>query len=587
MVEILRIEIGAGQVVHDLAVGGQVPLMPLHHPAENVPVLRQGKAFHRLQAGEGLEAELADKAEMPVPVIREGFVPVPHVPVVHVSPASVHRIVEGAAGRGRAGPVEGLGRQLPDQLRQDVFKHFDVVRVVVGRGALPGGMPRPVLLPHGEEMEFLHLVVAAEERQGGMMPQPADVVLRLRDDAGLKGIRQVIVGAGKHEILPDQKPQLVAGIVEIVGRIVSAAPDPHRVEIRQPGVLQQPAGPFRRQPAEEVILRNIVRAHGEDLPPVHRETEFLAIRLLFPGNFDGPQADALFPDPGGFPVHDQLNPHRIQGLGLPALAVLPRRPPELRVLDHHGTRRVRRPGFSLRPRHRGPGFDGPQAPLQLDFRSDFQRHPPRLVLLPHHGAGNPSAPDHLQLDIPPDAGVGQPGTPVPAELAVHLPQVRKARRRVRRLPAGALFMLRRHIFHRGFEQNPDLVLSLPQQGLHLPFPGAVHIVRPADRLPVHIHPGQGVQPFAVQQQAVRLQILPGNREGAHILIVLLHQGKGGLLVLPPEGILHAAVPQQIRINRPGHQGLVPCRLVRRPHPPGAVQGNLLHPDSFLLASAAF
>ena len=61
--KIARIQEGLGQIVHDLAVGGVVTLMLLHDVGEDVPILRQGEGFHRLQTGEGLEAEFRDVTE--------------------------------------------------------------------------------------------------------------------------------------------------------------------------------------------------------------------------------------------------------------------------------------------------------------------------------------------------------------------------------------------------------------------------------------------------------------------------------------------------------------------------------------------
>jgi hypothetical protein len=78
------------------------------------------------------------------------------------------------------------------------------------------------------------------------MPQPPDLLADLDFDAGQKlRIGQRVDAAGKHEVLPDEDAVSVAGVVEGLGLVVAAAPDPDHVVVGGRGRAQQDAEPLR------------------------------------------------------------------------------------------------------------------------------------------------------------------------------------------------------------------------------------------------------------------------------------------------------------------------------------------------------
>ena len=89
-----RIKEGLLHIVHDLSVGGRIPLMLFHHIGKDIPILRFCKRLHRLQGREGLETELRYITEIELPVLRDGLIAMPYIPVVHVSPVFRIRLVE-------------------------------------------------------------------------------------------------------------------------------------------------------------------------------------------------------------------------------------------------------------------------------------------------------------------------------------------------------------------------------------------------------------------------------------------------------------------------------------------------------------
>ena len=176
--------------------------------------------------------------------------------------------------------------------------------------------------------ELLNLIVSTPQSKAGMVADPFDVIDEFRPDICLKFFRQIIHAAGKHEILPDDQSQLIADIPEGVRRIMTAAPDADAVEMSIFRLKQQIAGPLRRHPGQDIVLRNIIRSHGENANPVHLMTEAFSPLVLFPDHSHRPQSDPLLPDVQNLSLPAQLHLHAVQGL-VP-IAV---RPPELRVLD--------------------------------------------------------------------------------------------------------------------------------------------------------------------------------------------------------------------------------------------------------------
>ena len=74
-----------------------------------------------------------------------------------------------------------------------------------------------------------------------------------------------------------------------------AAPHPDTVEVGRHALLQQLAGTLRGDPGEDVVLGDVIRAHGKDFHPIDLVGEALAVPVLFPGDGHGAQADAALP----------------------------------------------------------------------------------------------------------------------------------------------------------------------------------------------------------------------------------------------------------------------------------------------------
>ncbi len=220
LVEILRIQVGLGQIVADLAVGRCISLVHLHHAGINVAVFFFREAADRLQGRERLEAELGQETIVMLPVGGKGFTAVPDAPVVDVAHVLGVAVLVIAAGTGRGRPVKGHGIFFFHDPGDDIFVQPDIVEIL--------------FLRLGPCILFIlrfHLVVAAPEADAGMGAEPADVLADLRGHVCLEGRRQLVGCAGEHEIVPDQKAALVAYIIEEIVQKIAAAPDTDAVEM--------------------------------------------------------------------------------------------------------------------------------------------------------------------------------------------------------------------------------------------------------------------------------------------------------------------------------------------------------------------
>src|SRR4051812_33124162 len=85
-----------------------------------------------------------------------------------------------------------------------------------------------------------------------------------------------IQGAGKHEILPDEKAQFVAKIIERIVFINSATPDPDHVHMRRSCRAKKRFVVFSTESRGEYMSRNPVRAFGKNGPSVYVEMKTLS-----------------------------------------------------------------------------------------------------------------------------------------------------------------------------------------------------------------------------------------------------------------------------------------------------------------------
>ena len=280
------ITVGLLEIIHDLSVCAVIPLVLFHDIGKNIPVPGiVGKGLDGLFAREGLKAELRRIAEIVLPVLGKGLVSVPHFPVMHISPVRIVGVVEGPAGGRARRPVKGLRIMDFQDSGNDPLIHQEIIPHL-------RGLRHPAPLIH----KHFHLVVAAPQRQAGVVPDPLHIVGKLPGDIFLKFRRQLVHRTCEHEILPDGQPQLIANVVEPVVRIEAAAPDTDHIEVGQLTVLQKPAGLLRASSPQEMLLRNVVRAHGKKWFSVDDMCKALAPGVFFPLHGHAAQADP--PRPG-------------------------------------------------------------------------------------------------------------------------------------------------------------------------------------------------------------------------------------------------------------------------------------------------
>ena len=329
-----------------------------------------------------------------------------------------------------------------------------------------------------------------------MAAEPADVVHKLGADVLFKFLGEVVHRAGKHEVLPHQKTQLVAGIVEPVVGVVAAAPDADAVHVGGPGVLQQAAGALRGDSGQQVVLGNVVRAHGEDVHAVALMAEALAVLVLFPVDGEHPQADALFPGVQG------LSGFQRHMDGVQGLIAKTGGPPQSGIVNgNDGILSAGGEDLSV------GGGDGD---LHGGVAGGHVGH------VGVHGEGalaalmvliHPNIPDAGGLyaqdgDAAPDAGVGETGAPVPAEHAVGLADGGEAHHGIGGAVGRVFLIGLADVFGWGVKGDGDLVFPCPESVLHIVLPGSVHIVGSAHRDAVDGDGGQGVQTLAAQQHLV-------------------------------------------------------------------------------------
>ena len=100
------------------------------------------------------------------------------------------------------------------------------------------------------------------------------------------------------------------------------------------------------------------------------------------------------------------------------------------------------------------------------------------------------------------------------------------------------------------QNNPQQILFLSETIRRVILPAPVHVIRFPDMLLVKIDICDGIKPVKMKQYLILLLHLFIGIKAHLIFIIIFHQGKGTDLVILPEGILHIAVTQQIRIDRP-------------------------------------
>ena len=143
------------------------------------------------------------------------------------------------------------------------------------------------------------------------MAETLDIVDELLPDIRLEFRRQFVYGACEHEILPDNKPQLVTDVIEPVFRIIAAAPYADRIVIRSNALAKELPRSLRRHPSKQMILRDIVRPHGKYGNTVHFMGKTLSPLVLLNPHSHSAKPDPAFPGICRLAVCIQGHFHRI------------------------------------------------------------------------------------------------------------------------------------------------------------------------------------------------------------------------------------------------------------------------------------
>lgn len=332
-----------------------------------------------------------------------------------VSDGGVRR---GPAPPGAAWTVRDAGNELAAHFGENLFVY------------VPGGELRlePVVRVHvaGIVVETLRLhvlvvlVVPGPDDDAGVVAKPHDVFPGLALDRGEEAGVRGVVAAGKHEVLPDQDPHLVAGVVEGLVLVDAAAPDADHALVPLDDEPEPVAVPLAGDAGREAVGGDPVAAAAEDGDLVDLEeggarlAEERPLDEAEPAQTDAPREAvelvAVAAEQGGC--------DGVQGLLAVAGGI-----PELRVLDLEGGLGGARRGVGRRRGH------------ALAAEADVEADPMRGAL--DGGAGDDGGgPErgvdvnvdvgqaravHLETNGPPGAAGQEHGAPVPALRALVSP----------------------------------------------------------------------------------------------------------------------------------------------------------------------
>ena len=114
-----------------------------------------------------------------------------------------------------------------------------------------------------------------------MASEALDIVRKFSDTFGFKFLGQPYVCAGNHKIEPDDDTLLVAELEEIIVGVVSSAPNSEGVIICENGVSYGAVVFFLCDAGGDIVKRDEIRSHGENLHAVIDKAEFasLAVRV--------------------------------------------------------------------------------------------------------------------------------------------------------------------------------------------------------------------------------------------------------------------------------------------------------------------
>ena len=320
-----------------------------------------------------------------------------------------------------------------------------------------------------------------------------DVIVELRTEIFFKLVAQIVMCASKHEVLPNDEAQLVTYIVKCIARVMAAAPYAHAIVVCRHSLLKELSRTLRARARQNVVLRDIVRTHREERHAVHFMRKALAVPVFLNMHRHRAQTDALFPRINGLAVTLQIDTHRVKRLLAEAM-----RPPKLRVF-HRDLLRGACVDLLLAVRRRERHSVGQlRAVYSLDLRLNAERYSVLAVRLLHVCADDAAAVHAAKHNVAPNAGIRQAGTPVPAEHAMRLAQVREADHCVVAAARVADLILLFDVLCRRVKHDLKRVAGRFQAIFYVKFPRAVHVAHARDFLAVQNDVGNGVEALAAQ-----------------------------------------------------------------------------------------
>src|SRR5690606_19736301 len=202
----------------------------------------------------------------------------------------------------------------------------------------------------------------------------------------------------------------------------------------------------------------------------------------------------------------------------------------------------------------------------------------RVVSLSYHYIDEPVFRPCFESDVTPDTGRHEARTPVPAELALLLPDSRATSDGVVDLARRMLGAMRADVVHRATKADAQFVAAAAQERFHVPAVTDEHVVRARDFRVVEDNGGNRVQAVGDELDHLLGEQLRLDGEGRAVLPLALLDPLERLLVRAPERVRNEPVPAQVGVHATGHDGAAPRRTCGRVAelPDGGREGKVNH-----------
>ena len=126
-----------------------------------------------------------------------------------------------------------------------------------------------------------------------MMTETFYIFRDLLRDIFFKFFCKIINITCEHQILPYDQSHLITKIIEMIRRIITAAPHTDTVKIGTFAGFQNILLDLRCDPGIDAILRNIISPHGKNFHAVDTERELFSPEIFFLADGKGTETDAL------------------------------------------------------------------------------------------------------------------------------------------------------------------------------------------------------------------------------------------------------------------------------------------------------